>query len=51
MAMPVPAERTAASPAVATWSGNAVIAVLLVLLLALGAYPAPAIALIRLTIG
>ena len=51
MAMPVPAERIAAVPAVAPWFGNAVIAVLLVLLLALGTYPAPAIALIRMTVG
>ena len=51
MAMPVPAERIAAPPAAVPWFGNAVIAVLLVLLLALGAYPAPAIALIRMTVG
>ncbi len=51
MAMPVPAERSATPPATAPLFGNAVIAALLVLLLALGAYPAPAIALIRMTIG
>jgi NADH-quinone oxidoreductase subunit N len=51
MAMPVPAERAAATPATAPLFANAVIATLLVLLLALGAYPAPAIALIRMTVG
>ncbi len=51
MAMPEPAERAAAPPAKAPFFGNAVIAVLLVLLVALGAYPAPAIALIRITVG
>jgi NADH-quinone oxidoreductase subunit N len=51
MAMPVPAERSATPPAAAPLFGNAVIAVLLVLLVALGAYPAPAIALIRMTVG
>lgn len=51
MAMPVPAERIATPPAAAPFFGNAVIAALLVLLVALGAYPAPAIALIQMTIG
>jgi NADH-quinone oxidoreductase subunit N len=51
MAMPVPAERDAAPPDAAPLFGNAVIALLLVLLLALGTYPAPAIALIRMTVG
>ena len=51
MAMPVPEECRAVPPAAAPWSGHAVIAFLLVLLLALGAYPAPAIALIRMTVG
>jgi NADH-quinone oxidoreductase subunit N len=51
MAMPVPAERTAAPPAATPLFGNAVIALLLALLLALGTYPAPAIALIRMTVG
>jgi NADH-quinone oxidoreductase subunit N len=51
MAMPVPDEYTAAPPKAAPWFGNAVIAALLVLLLALGAYPSPAIALIRMAIG
>jgi NADH-quinone oxidoreductase subunit N len=50
MAMPAPAEH--ATPlAVAPLYGNAVIAALLVLLVVLGAYPAPAIALIRMTVG
>jgi len=47
----VPDEYTAAPPKAAPWFGNAVIAALLVLLLALGAYPSPAIALIRMAIG
>ena len=47
---PVPADPTAL-PAMPALAGNAVIALLLALLLALGAYPAPAIALIRMTIG
>ena len=51
MAMPVPDDHQAAPPADVPLLGNAVIAVLLVLLLALGAYPAPAIALIRMTVG
>ncbi|MDE1905180.1 MAG: NADH-quinone oxidoreductase subunit N [Rhodospirillales bacterium] len=52
MAMPVPAQPTThLSAAAVPWFGNAVIAVLLVLLLALGAYPAPVIALIRITVG
>ena len=51
VAMAMPAEPSPASPAAAPWFGNAVIAALLVLLLGLGAYPAPVIALIRLTIG
>jgi NADH-quinone oxidoreductase subunit N len=50
MAMPVPAEH-AAPPAAAPLYGNAVIAALLVLLVVLGAYPAPAITLIRMTVG
>ena len=50
MAMPVPAERSTALPAMPV-SGHAVIALLLLLLLGLGAYPAPAIALIRITVG
>jgi NADH-quinone oxidoreductase subunit N len=50
MAMPVPAEPTSALPVTPLLFGNAVIAVLLALLLALGAYPAPAIALIRMTV-
>lgn len=51
MAMPVPTEPTAISFPATPLFGNAVIAVLVALLLALGAYPAPAIALIRMTIG
>jgi NADH-quinone oxidoreductase subunit N len=50
MAMPAPAERSTILPA-APLSGNAVIVLLLVLLLGLGTYPAPAIALIRMTVG
>jgi NADH-quinone oxidoreductase subunit N len=51
MAMPVPAERTVALPAASPWFGNAVIAMLLVLLVVLGTYPAPVITLIRMTVG
>jgi NADH-quinone oxidoreductase subunit N len=51
VAMAMPSERTADQRATVPFFGNAVIAVLLVLLLALGAYPAPAIALIRMTVG
>ena len=51
MAMPVPAARSAAPPVRPPLFGNVVIAVLLALLLLLGTYPAPAIALIRLTAG
>lgn len=51
MAMPVPPGQAAAPPAAAPLFGNAVVAVLLALLLALGTYPAPAIALIRMTVG
>jgi NADH-quinone oxidoreductase subunit N len=51
MAMPVPVGDETASPAAVPLFGNAVIAALLVLLLVLGAYPAPAIALIRMTVG
>jgi NADH-quinone oxidoreductase subunit N len=53
MAMPVPVLATSSSAqrASAPLSGTAVIAVLLVLLLVFGAYPAPAIALIRMTVG
>jgi NADH-quinone oxidoreductase subunit N len=49
--VPVPAERPTVPLPVAPFFGNAVIAALLVLLLALGAYPAPAIALFRMTVG
>jgi NADH-quinone oxidoreductase subunit N len=52
MAMPVPVSmpegRSTTAP---PWFGNALIGVLLALLLVLGAYPAPAIALIRMTVG
>ena len=51
MAMPVADEHPAALPVSPPLLGRAVIGVLLVLLLALGAYPAPAIALIRMTVG
>lgn len=51
MAMPVPEGRSVATNMRIRRSGNAVIAVLLVLLLALGTYPAPALALIRMTAG
>lgn len=51
MAMPAPDEREPATPVAAPWAGNVVIGVLLALLLVLGAYPAPAIALIRSTVG
>jgi NADH-quinone oxidoreductase subunit N len=51
VAMAMPAEHGAAPPATVPLFGNVVIAVLLVLLLALGTYPAPAIALIRMTVG
>ncbi|MBU6425039.1 MAG: NADH-quinone oxidoreductase subunit N [Rhodospirillales bacterium] len=51
MAMPVPDEQTCAPTAVSPLIGNALIATLLFLLLVLGTYPAPAIALIRMTIG
>lgn len=51
VAMAMPAEPTPTLPASMPFFGNAVIAVLLVLLLVLGAYPAPAIALIRMTVG
>jgi NADH-quinone oxidoreductase subunit N len=49
--MAMPAEPTAVTSATMPLFGNAVIAALLVLLLAFGAYPAPAIALIKTTIG
>jgi NADH-quinone oxidoreductase subunit N len=51
MAMPVPDEQTRAITAVPPPIGNVLIATLLFLLLLLGAYPAPAIALIRMTLG
>jgi NADH-quinone oxidoreductase subunit N len=51
VAMAMPAERVVAPPTSAPFVGNAVIAALLVLLLVLGTYPAPAIALIRMTVG
>jgi NADH-quinone oxidoreductase subunit N len=51
MAMPVPAERADAPHKATPFYGNALIAALLVLLVVLGAYPAPAIALIRMTVG
>ena len=51
MAMPVPAEHPAVASAGTPLFGNAVIAFLLLLLLVLGAYPAPALALIQRTIG
>jgi NADH-quinone oxidoreductase subunit N len=51
MAMPVADEHPAALPVSPPLLGRAMIGVLLVLLLALGAYPAPAIALIRMTVG
>jgi NADH-quinone oxidoreductase subunit N len=55
MAMPAldeSTEATSATPAKRVpFFGHAVIAALLVLLLALGAYPAPAIALIQMTVG
>lgn len=51
MAMPVPAEPTVAPRRTISRFGNAVIMVLLLLLLVLGAYPAPAIAVIKQTIG
>ena len=51
MPVPVPADGEVTRRAAAPLFGTAVIAALLVLLLALGAYPAPAIALIRTTVG
>jgi NADH-quinone oxidoreductase subunit N len=53
MAMPVPvsADSSSAQRASAPLCGTAVIAALLVLLLVFGTYPAPAIALIRMTVG
>ena len=51
MAMPVPAEPNATLRAASPPLGTTVIAALLVLLLVLGAYPAPAITLIRITVG
>ena len=53
MAMPVPVPNTdEATPLAAiSRSGTAVIAVLLLLLVTLGTYPAPMIALIRMTVG
>ncbi|MDR3520688.1 MAG: NADH-quinone oxidoreductase subunit N [Acidocella sp.] len=51
MPVPVPAESTAPVPVSVPLFGTAVIAALLVLLVALGTYPAPAIALIRMTVG
>ncbi len=51
VAMAMPAEPTAAPPGAAPLFGHAVIGALLVVLLALGAYPAPAITLIRMTVG
>ena len=51
MAMPAPAGHATAPAATPPLFGNAVIAALLVLLLALGAYPAPLITLIRMTVG
>ena len=51
VAMAMPPEPTTAPPAAIPWFGHAVIATLLVLLLALGTYPAPVITLIRATIG
>ncbi len=51
MAMPAPAGQATAPAAARPLFGNAVIAALLVLLLALGAYPAPLITLIRMTVG
>jgi NADH-quinone oxidoreductase subunit N len=49
--MAMPAEGAAPPLATPPMFGNAVIAALLVLLVVLGAYPAPAIALIRMTLG
>jgi NADH-quinone oxidoreductase subunit N len=51
VAMAMPAERVAPPCTSTPFFGNAVIAALLVLLLVLGTYPAPAIALIRMTVG
>ena len=51
MAMPAPDDHPVAPPLAVPLFGNAVIVVLLALLLALGVYPAPAIALIRMTMG
>jgi NADH-quinone oxidoreductase subunit N len=51
MAMPVPDASEAAPPAPVSRSGTALIAVLVLLLVTLGAYPAPMIALIHMTVG
>lgn len=51
VAMAMPTESTTPVPVTAPLFGTAVIAVLLALLVALGTYPAPAIALIRMTVG
>jgi NADH-quinone oxidoreductase subunit N len=53
MAMPVPEPESRARPkrAKAPLYGTAVIAALLILLLVFGTYPAPSIALIRITVG
>lgn len=51
MALPAPGDAEARHPNAVPPLGNAVIGALLVLLVVLGAYPAPALALIRMTIG
>lgn len=51
VAMAMPTESTTPVPVTVPLFGAAVIAVLLALLVALGTYPAPAIALIRMTVG